>query len=120
MLVLLAEEEEVINTTELGKRMQVSPKYLRKLAGPLERNQLIRGVQGVYGGYVLNKKPGDITIETLFEVFEENINISGCLATKNCPLSKECLMAPVWHHLENLVQKEFFKISIKDILEKKF
>jgi len=120
MLVLLAEREKVVNTAELGKKMQVSPKYLRKLAGSLERHELIRSVQGIYGGYVLNKKPKDITIATVFKAFKENITLSECLGNKNCPLSKECLTRPVWQHLENLIQKEFYKISIEEILKKKF
>jgi Rrf2 family protein len=120
MLVLLAEREKVVNTAELGKKMRVSPKYLRKLAGALERHQLIRSVQGIYGGYILNKKPKDITIATVFNAFEENITLTGCLGNKSCPLNKECLTRPVWQHLENLIQKEFYRISLEEILKKKF
>lgn len=120
MLVSLAEEKEVVNTAELGKKMLVSPKYLRKLAGPLEKSGLIKSVQGIYGGYVLNKAPEDIKISTLFEAFDEQISITGCLSDKNCPLNQECLTRPVWQHLEQVIEKEFYKISIKDILEKKF
>ncbi len=46
MMVILAEAGGLINTSELGKKMLVSPKYLRKLAGPLEKHQLIKSVQG--------------------------------------------------------------------------
>ena len=120
MLVLLAERKKIVNTAALGKKMLVSPKYLRKLAGALEKHQLIRSVQGIYGGYVLNKKPEDITIAAVFEAFEENINLSGCLGNKGCPLNEECLTRPVWKHLEKLIQKEFYKISIKEIQEDKF
>lgn len=120
MLVLLAKKKKVVNTAALGKEMLVSPKYLRKLAGPLESHQLIRSVQGIYGGYVLNKKPEEITIAAVFEAFEENIGLSGCLGNKNCPLNEECLTRPVWQHLEDLIQKEFYQISIKEIQENKF
>jgi Rrf2 family protein len=120
MLVLLADRKKVVNTAALGKKMLVSPKYLRKLAGALEKHQLIKSVQGIYGGYVLNKKPEDITIATVFDAFEENINLSGCLGSKGCPLNEECLTRPVWKHLEKLIQKEFYKITIKEIQENKF
>jgi len=50
MLVILAERGTLINTCELGETMLVSPKYLRKLAGPLEKHNLIRSIQGIYGG----------------------------------------------------------------------
>lgn len=120
MLVLLAEARKVVNTAELGKKMQVSPKYLRKLAGPLERQELIKSVQGIYGGYSLNKKPEDITLATIFDAFDENINITGCTSKDGCPLNEECLTRPVWTHLENLISKEFHNISLKLILDHQF
>jgi Rrf2 family protein len=120
MLLVLAEKKEVVNTAELGKRMLVSPKYLRKLAGPLERNQLIRSVQGIYGGYILNKKTEDVTIASIFEAFDESIRLSGCTGDESCPLNEDCLARPVWTHLQNLIQKEFFRITLKEILENKF
>ena len=75
MLLILAETNGIMNTTDLGKKMMVSPKYLRKLAGSLEKFQLITSVQGIHGGYALKKKPEDLTIASLFEAFDERINI---------------------------------------------
>lgn len=120
MLLALAEKNEVVNTAELGKKMLVSPKYLRKLAGPLERHQLIRSVQGIYGGYILNKKTEDVSIATIFEAFDESIKLSGCTGDESCPLNEECLARSVWTHLQNLIQKEFFRITLKEILENDF
>ncbi len=120
MLVFLAEKGEVVNTAFLGEKMLVSPKYLRKLAGPLEKYGLIKSVQGIYGGYLLNKKPENIALVDIFTAFGEKINISSCTSGKSCPLNKDCLTRPVWEHLEHMIQKEFYKISIKDILTKDF
>ncbi|MCP5104046.1 MAG: Rrf2 family transcriptional regulator [bacterium] len=121
MLVVLADVKGVINTAELGKKMLVSPKYLRKLAGPLEKYGLIKSVQGIYGGYILNKKPDDISISNIFDAFDESIKMSGCASgDESCPLNENCLARPVWQHLENIIQKEFYRITIKEILEDKF
>jgi Rrf2 family transcriptional regulator, iron-sulfur cluster assembly transcription factor len=117
MLILLAEAKEVVNTADMGKKMKVSPKYLRKLAGPLERSQLIRSVQGIYGGYTLNKAPKDITLSMIFAAFDESINITGCTSKNGCPLNEECLSRPVWEHLENLISKEFHNINIQKIVD---
>ena len=119
MLVLLAGAKQVVNTAELGEKMMVSPKYLRKLAGPLERSHLIRSVQGIYGGYTLDRDPGEITLAMIFEAFDENINITGCTSKEGCPLNEECLTRPVWEHLENLVSKEFHNITIDKIVGNK-
>ena len=120
MLVLLAEAKRVMNTAELGKKMLVSPKYLRKLAGPLERYHLIKSVQGIYGGYILNNKPEDITLTMIFEAFDENVNITGCSSQEGCPLNEDCLTRPVWSHLEKLITGEFKNITIHSVITNKF
>jgi Rrf2 family iron-sulfur cluster assembly transcriptional regulator len=119
MLVLLAGAKQVVNTAELGEKMMVSPKYLRKLAGPMERYHLIRSVQGIYGGYKLDKDPREVTLAMIFEAFDENINITGCTSKEGCPLNEECLTRPVWEHLENLISHEFHNITIYKIAENK-
>jgi Rrf2 family iron-sulfur cluster assembly transcriptional regulator len=119
MLVMLAESKQVVNTAELGERMKVSPKYLRKLAGPLERHHLIRSVQGIYGGYTLDRDSKEITLAMLFDAFDEDINITGCSSKEGCPLNEECLTRPVWEHLEKLVSQEFHNITIYKIVENK-
>lgn len=120
MLVILAEIGKVVNTAELGEKMKVSPKYLRKLAGPLEKSHLIKSVQGIYGGYTLDKPTQEITLAAIFEAFGENINITGCTSRNGCPLNEDCQTRPVWTHLENLINKEFKKISIHAILNNEF
>lgn len=116
MLLLLAEQEGVMNTTELGKQMLVSPKYLRKLAGPLERSHLIKSVQGIYGGYSLNKEVGDISLQDLFEAYNEEIKLSECANGGKCPLFDECRARPVWQKLEEKITTEFNTIKLIDIL----
>ncbi|HLP60186.1 MAG TPA: Rrf2 family transcriptional regulator [Candidatus Deferrimicrobium sp.] len=121
MLLALADAKGVMNTAELGKKMLVSPKYLRKLAGPLEKHELITSVQGIYGGYVLNKKPEELTIISIFEAFKEKINISDCYGgDKICSLNKNCLARPLWEHLEKVIKDEFYTITLREILDNSF
>ena len=79
MLIAIAQGGKLVNTTELGKTMRVSPKYLRKLAGPLEKAGLIQSLQGIYGGYQLARTPEDITLGSLMDAFDERVSLSDCL-----------------------------------------
>lgn len=117
MVVAIALEKSQVNTTELGNRMRVSAKYLRKLAGSLEKARLIKSVQGVYGGYLLNKKPEEITIDMILKAFGEKPVISDCLNENGCPQMEGCLIRPVWKTLESTLQRQFLAITLKDILE---
>lgn len=119
MLIAIAQGGKLINTTELGKHMLVSPKYLRKLAGPLEKAGLIKSVQGIYGGYALNKKPEEITLLMLMDAFNERVSLVDCLLGKKCELKDSCLAKQVWEMLEKTIEKHFLPISLRDILDNK-
>jgi len=119
MLIAIAQGGKLMNTTELGKGMRVSPKYLRKLAGPLEKAGLIKSVQGIYGGYELNKKPEEITLLMLMDAFNERILLTDCLLGKKCELKDSCLAKQVWEMLEKTIEKHFLPISLRDILDNK-
>ena len=120
MLVLLADSTDVTNTEILGKKMVVSPKYLRKLAGPIEKAELITSVQGKYGGYKLNKKPEEICISDIFKAYDESLQISGCSRNSGCILAEECITSNLWNYFEDLISKEFFNISLDKIIANKF
>ncbi len=120
MLVFLAQNNDVVNTEILGKKMAVSPKYLRKLAGPMEKAELIVSIQGKFGGYKLKKKPSEILISDIFNAYNESLHISGCSKESGCPLSDECITSNLWEHFENIVSNKFFNISLDRIINNNF
>jgi Rrf2 family protein len=117
MLIAIAQNGQLVNTTELGSKMHVSPKYLRKLAGPLEKAGLIKSVQGIYGGYLLAREPEKITLQSLMDAFDERLSLSECVLGKKCELKDTCLASQVWEMLDKTLQKQFFPISLHDILQ---
>jgi len=118
MLVILAAESRLMSTAELGRMMLVSPKYLRKLAGPIERAGLICSVQGVYGGYQLKRSPMDISVLDLFAAFDEPIHIMGCKKGECCSLEADCLTRPLWRHLEEVITKSLKKATLQSLLRR--
>ncbi|MBN2400600.1 Rrf2 family transcriptional regulator [candidate division KSB1 bacterium] len=119
MVIAIAQADKLVNTTELGNGMDVSPKYLRKLAGPLEKAGLIKSVQGIYGGYELNKNPEEITIRMIFNAYHEQLSWTDCVLGKKCKLRDSCQAKQVWEMLEKTLQMHFLPISIRDILNNK-
>ena len=120
MMVVLGEHKSLLNTEILGQKMLVSPKYLRKLAGPLEKAGLLESIQGKLGGYKLRKEPEDISIANVFKAYNEELNISGCTKESGCLLGKTCITSGLWDHFENIINRQFFNITIKNIIENNF
>lgn len=119
MVIAIAQADRLVNTTELGSSMHVSPKYLRKLAGPLEKAGLIKSMQGIYGGYELGKNPADINIRMILDAYNEHLSWTDCVLGKKCDLRDSCQAKQVWEMLEKTLQTHFLPISIRDILDNK-
>jgi Rrf2 family cysteine metabolism transcriptional repressor len=119
MVIAIAQANKLINTTELGNGMHVSPKYLRKLAGPLEKAGLIKSTQGIYGGYELGKSPVEINIHMILDAYGEQLSLTDCVLGKKCDLSDSCQAKQVWEMLERTLQMHFLPITIRDILDNK-
>ena len=119
MVIAIAQANRLVNTTELGRNMRVSPKYLRKLAGPLEKAGLIKSMQGIYGGYELDKSPDEINIRMILDAYHEQLSWTDCVLGKKCALRDSCQAKQVWEMLEKTLQMHFLPISIRDILDNK-
>ncbi|MBN2346302.1 MAG: Rrf2 family transcriptional regulator [Candidatus Aminicenantes bacterium] len=119
MLIAIAQANSLVNTTDLGERMQVSPKYLRKLVGPLEKAGLVRSVQGIHGGYRLALKPEQITLQMLMDAFQERLSLADCVVGKNCGLKDTCLARQVWEMLERTLHDRFSPVTLADILQRR-
>jgi Rrf2 family protein len=87
------------------------------MAGPLEKAGLIRSVQGIYGGYRLNRRPEEITLEMLMDAFGEQVSLTDCILGKKCELQETCLARQVWEMLEKTMQRHFYPITLLDILQ---
>ncbi len=123
MLIELAKARETVNTAELGKLMLVSPKYLRKLAGPMEKHGLIMSLQGIHGGYTLARKATEITMKSVFDAFSERLCLCDCIGdahAEECALQNKCLTRPVWMHIDTMIQNQFTSISIQNIIDKEY
>jgi Rrf2 family transcriptional regulator, iron-sulfur cluster assembly transcription factor len=117
MLLLIAQKDRVCNTMELGAEMKVSPKYLRKLAGSLEKAQLISSVQGIYGGYKLAMAPAEITVGLIMDAFGERVETSDCMRGLPCELQNTCKARPFWTELETRINDYFHSVNLLDMMD---
>lgn len=54
----------------IAKKNNLSEHYLEQLAAPLRNASLIKSIRGAYGGYVLAKKPDEITAGDIIRILE--------------------------------------------------
>jgi len=97
--------------------------YIEQLLMKLRRNKLIKSSRGVKGGYVLNRRPGEISVKDVIEAVEGEAFEVICtrrrnLKGKNCGSFSACVLKDVWLNLKNHIEGYLEKETIRSLLIK--
>ncbi len=107
-MVLIAKSDKHVNVNTLAEQMGASRNHLAKVLQQLVKYNFLRSVRGPSGGFVLNKKPSEITILDIYEAIEGKIDVQECpLDRQICPFNK-CLMGGLVKDV-TLQFKDYFK-----------
>jgi Rrf2 family cysteine metabolism transcriptional repressor len=66
--------EGPISLRSIAQRHDLSEHYLEQLIAPLRNAGLVKSIRGAYGGYVLAKKPDEISAGDIIRVLEGPIS----------------------------------------------
>jgi Rrf2 family protein len=103
---------------EIAEKQAISNKYLDHIIASLKASGLIRNVKGKKSGYVLTRKPEEISVLDVHNAFEHGICVIECMDSNfTCERKIHCDTFPFWTKL-NLVVLEFFKgTTLNDLLK---
>lgn len=92
-LLLLAEEAErgPVLISELADRQKLPKKFLEAILLELKRAGLLHSKKGKGGGYVLGRKPGEITVGQVIRVLEGPLALTPCVSQTAYRTCDECL-----------------------------
>ena len=85
----------------VSKRQNISIKYLEQLTRKLKKSGLIKSQRGPFGGYILAKPPGKITVGDIVQALEGIVVITECSGEEHkfcgvCNRAGDCLSRWVW------------------------
>ena len=107
--------------SEISLRQGISLSFLEQLFLRLKNNNLVRGVRGPNGGYVLTKSPEEIKLLSIIEAVDEKIKTVKCnkSSKKGCNgKSVKCITHDLWDELEAHINNFFETNTLKDIVYK--
>jgi Rrf2 family protein len=93
MLELAAEEagQRPVQAGELAQRQRLPKKFLEAILLELTRHGLLQSKLGRGGGYMLARKPGDITVGEIIRVLEGPLALIPCVSKTAYRRCDECL-----------------------------
>ena len=114
-----AAPNEPISISRIAQKEQLSPEFLEQIFFRLKKSGLIRSIRGPKGGFVLNRKPSEISIKTILDAVGEPLFPAPCTdhGAKSCPRQEGCPTFPVWQDFYELIRGHLSGITLKDILD---
>jgi len=101
---------------DVAKNEKISEKYLSLIVIPLKTAGLLITARGVNGGYILSKKPSEITAREIVEILEGDLNVIECLRDDlYCTKSGNCSAQDLWFGLSQKITKYLDSINLEDL-----
>lgn len=124
IVLIISTNTSPVKSFELSKRLHVSDSYLKKIIRQLVVHGFIKSIASKTGGFILNKKPEEITFLDLFnaiegeEHFAQNTGlVDKIFDTKKEVVEKETMIMDSLHEAENEYRKKLNEITLDKIID---
>ncbi len=77
-LLVLAARSEPVSVRDLASFQELPERFLAKILTKLEKSGLVRGIEGVSGGFVLARPPERIAVRDVLEAVDPNRTLFEC------------------------------------------
>jgi Rrf2 family iron-sulfur cluster assembly transcriptional regulator len=111
--------EGPISLADISERQDISLSYLEQLFSKLRRRDLVASVRGPGGGYLLNDQPQDISIASIVDSVDENVDATKCSGRADCQHGETCLTHELWADLSDEIHQFLSNINLASIIEKR-
>ena len=75
--------KEPVSLRELAEEEDISLKYMEQIVPLLKKSGLIRSIRGARGGYVLTRRPENISLRDILVALEGRWSLVECLTDQN-------------------------------------
>ena len=109
-----------VSLRDISLRQGISLLYLEQIFSKLKKNDIVKSIRGVNGGYVLKNQPNQIKLSIIFSAVHEEVKTVQCKkdSKKGCNgKSTKCITHNLWDELEDHIKNFFNKKSLEDLIK---
>ena len=110
-------DKKITSVKQLSRAGKFSYHLGHKLLQKLSKAGLVKSYAGPKGGFALNKKPSEINLMEIIEVFQGGIRLNKCLVgNKGCEFEPECEINTKLFCLQMYIDGYLGGITLEEIL----
>ena len=109
-----------VSLRDISLRQGISLLYLEQIFSKLKKNNIVKSIRGVNGGYILTSNPDQIKLSNIFSAVQEEVKTVQCKkeSKKGCNgRSTKCITHNLWDELEIHIQHFFNKKNLGDLIK---
>lgn len=103
--------ENLVSVAAVAGKYRISSHHLAKVLQQMVRSGLATAVRGIGGGYRLARRPREITLYDIVEIFEGPQDLDGCILSDDatsCSHPQACGIKKVFNEIE---QQAYFTLK---------
>ena len=112
------EKQNPVSLRDISLRQNISLLYLEQIFSKLKKNNIVKSIRGVKGGYILTKEPYEIKLSNIFLAVNETVKTIHCKkeSKKGCHgKSTKCITHNLWDELDLYINDFFEKKNLSDL-----
>jgi Rrf2 family cysteine metabolism transcriptional repressor len=108
-----------VSLKSVAERQKLPEQYLEQIVIGLRKANLVKGLRGAQGGYVLTRPPAEISVGDIIRAVETDLTPTDCLADPDaagCEQVNFCPSRSVWIKIGNSINDAMDAISLEDMI----
>ena len=116
MDIAMHQDKGPVTLKEIGRRQNISAKYLDQIVSSLRNAGLIRTVRGAKGGLMLAKPPERITVLDIITLVEGRVALVDCVTEPEiCERAPYCSTRDVWVRASQALEEVLAGVTVADL-----
>ncbi len=120
ILIDMAEHQngQYIPLRDAAERQDISEKYLESIIKILVSNNIVTGLRGKGGGYMLTRSPDKITVGEVLRLTEGDLTPVRCKGDNDEPCARvaDCRTYPIWQGLNQVINDYLDNYTLRDLM----
>ena len=112
--------DNAVSLRDISLRQGISLLYLEQIFLRLKKNNIVKSVRGINGGYILVKNPKELKILDILLALDQKVKTIGCKkdSKKSCNgKSTKCITHNFWDELDIHINSFFENKKLSDLLK---
>lgn len=119
VMAYMARDKAIHSASEVATGLGMAASTVSKILKMLARGGLVASVLGAKGGYMLTRRPGEISVAEIINAMDGPISITECSGVSTCARESFCTTRGNWQGINHVIQDALEKVNLAEMIAPK-